>query len=241
MKPKAQTVEQLLKLQGAPGRSDNTLRSLTVQDVDAVLNHSDDLGKQDLTFLKCCRDAVSNDTKVTQLVDAVQRQTSFVDKMEKQLWIRSPAVEGTLHRAIHRYNNFLKLFKLYPKTMLVPTLDIDLVWHTHQCSPYLYEAGTVKRAGRLVDHDDKLGKGTLNTGFMKTKDLYRIRFAEDYQVCHCWDCEALLSAVTAQSLEIQMSNLVIAQHVHEDVAYHRSVEISRRNGETRLPIRMQKT
>ena len=61
------------------------------------------------------------------IFEAVQRQEAFVQKMHAQLWIRSPALEGTLQRAIKRYLSFVKLFKLYPKTILVPTLDIDLV------------------------------------------------------------------------------------------------------------------
>jgi hypothetical protein len=156
--------------------------------------------------------------------------------MEKHLWIRSPAVEGTLCRAIERYIKFLKLFRLYPKTMLVPTLDIDLVWHTHQCSPSRYDTGIVETTGRLIDHDDKLGEGILNPGFTKTGDLYRIRFGQEYQVCNCWDCEALLSAVISPSSETQPDYEAIARHVHANVAYHRAVEIARRKGNTRLPL-----
>ena len=237
---KSTKIQQLLKRQGAPGRHKNTHRSLTVKDVDVVLRRPADLDELQIMFLECCRDAVNKSTTITNLVDAVQRQASFVDKMEKQLWIRSPAVEGTLRRAIDRYSKFLKLFKLYAKTMLVPTLDIDLAWHTHQCSPSRYEVGTVRMAGRLIDHDDKLEKGTLSSGFTRTKDLYHIRFAQNYQVCNCWDCEGLLSAITAQSSETQTDTGVIARHVHEDVAYHRAVEIARQKGHKRLPIRIQK-
>ncbi|OCK78592.1 hypothetical protein K432DRAFT_435876 [Lepidopterella palustris CBS 459.81] len=233
------SIQQLLKRQGAPDSHENTHRGLTVEDVDAVLRRPADIDELQTMFLKCCRDAVNQDTTITKLVDAVQRQASFVDKMERQLWIRSPAIEGTLRRAIDRYSKFLKLFKLYAKTMLVPTLDIDLAWHTHQCSPYRYEVGTVKMAGRLIDHDDKLDKGTLNSGFTRTKDLYRIRFAQDYQVCNCWDCEALLSAITAQSSETQTNTSVTVRYVYENVAYHRAVEIARRKGHKWLPIRIQ--
>jgi hypothetical protein len=238
---KSTEIQQLLKRHGAPsrhapGRHNNTQRGLAVEDVDEVLRRPANLDELEMKFLECCREAVNKNTTVTKLVDAVQRQASFVDKMEKQLWIRSPAVEGTLRRAIDRYGKFLKLFKLYPKTMLVPTLDIDLVWHTHQCSPSRYDVGMVKMVGRLIGHDDKLGEGILNSGFTRTKDLYRIRFGQEYQVCNCWDCEALLSAVSSHSSETQPDNEAIARHVHENVAYHRAVEIARRKGSTRLPI-----
>jgi Glycine-rich domain-containing protein-like len=230
--------QRLLKQSDARGRFLKIENVHAVENIDAILRQSDKLDEAEITFLKCCREAIKKEAIIAKLVDAVQRQASFVDKMEKQLWIRSPAVQGTLCRAIHRYSKFMKLFRLYPKTMFVPTLDIDLVWHTHQCTSYRYDAGTMKMAGRIIDHDDKLGKETLGDGLKRTKDLYRIRFAEEYEVCCCWDCEALLSAITAHELEARPDSEIIARYVHESVAYYRAVEIARRNGQVLLPIRV---
>lgn len=223
-----------MKTHGAPGRPRNAPRGIVGVAVTRVLVRAN-LDEPENKFLECCREAVSENLTITNLVAAVQRQACFVTKMEKYLWIRSPALEGTLFRAIERYIKFLKLFRLYPKTMLVPTLDIDLVWHTHQCSPSQYDTDMMKVAGRLVDHDDKLGEGILNPGFTKTRDLYRIRFGREYQVCNCWDCEALLSAVMSHSSETQPDYEAIARRVHTNVAYHRAVEIARRNGNI-LPL-----
>ncbi|KIN07111.1 hypothetical protein OIDMADRAFT_139763 [Oidiodendron maius Zn] len=237
---KSTKVQQLLERHGASGHHNTSQQGLAVEDIDAVLRAPGNLDRLEIRFLKCCRDAISKNSTGIKLVEAVQRQASFVEKMDKQLWIRSPAIEGTLSRAIDRYSKFLKLFKLYPNTMLVPTLDIDLVWHTHQCSPSRYEAGTVMMAGRLIDHDDKIGAGILNSGFTRTKDLYRIRFGQEYQVCNCWDCEALLSAISTQNSGTQPDKREIARYVHENVAYHRTVEIVRRKRHTQPPIRIQK-
>lgn len=220
-------VQQVLKMHGAPGRSNDGSRGIKVEDVDAVLHGPSDLKEFEASFLECCRGATGKTTTVTRLVEAVQRQASFVNKMERQLWIRSPAVEGTLQRAIDRYSKFLKLFKLYPKMMLVPTLDIDLVWHTHQCSPSRYDAGTMKVAGRRINHDDKLGETVLKPGLTSTKDLFRIRFGQEYQICQCWDCEALLSAVSSHYSETPPDNTTIARQVHDEVAYFRAVEIAK--------------
>jgi hypothetical protein len=165
---------------------------------------------------------------VSQLAEAVQRQSLFVDKMETQLWIRSPAIHGTLARAITRYDRFLKLMKLYPDTMLVPTLDIDLAWHTHQCSPAQYLATTKSLAGRFIDHDDKIGPSTLDMGLQKTTDLYKIRFAGEYQYCCCWDCEMLKSAIE-EDTEAGVDYSEIAQRVHDKVAHYRAIEIERRH------------
>jgi hypothetical protein len=190
-------------------------------------------------FLRYCisLDPTEKTLTTSKLAETVERQVSFVDKMEKQLWIRSPALEGTLERAIDRYTKFLKLFKLYPNTMLVPTLDIDLAWHTHQCSPSHYRAGAVEFAARFIDHDDKIGKPTLAGGMEKTKQLFRIRFGQEYLICNCWDCEAALSAVIMLDRDRDSPDMgVIAHQVSQDVAYYRAVEIARRAGQP-LPVR----
>jgi hypothetical protein len=168
------------------------------------------------------------------LNDAVLRQVSFVDKMWDKLWIRSPALDGTLRRGRDRYSNFLNLFKLYPTTMFVPTLDIDLVWHTHQCSPSQYYTTTQEVAGKFVNHDDSIVQKTLDTGLKGTKSLYRIRFGQEYHICGCWDCEALQSAIEEAGKKPDWEG--IAKQVGEDVAYYRAVEVARRTKKC-IPIR----
>lgn len=237
---KSRHVEEVLKGHGAPRGHQNTPRGFAVAAVNTVLKrYYADVDELDVKFLECCRETATKNTPIIKLVEAVQRQASFVQKMAKQVWIRSPAIEGTLHRAIHRYSKFLKLFKLYPHTNLVPTLDIDLVWHTHQCSPFQYDAGMAKLVGKFIDHDDKLGGNILDHGLSRTKALYRMRFGQEYQVCNCWDCEALLSAVTSHSAEAQPDSKAIADQVYDAVCYHRAVEIARRKGNTLLPVQFE--
>ena len=163
------------------------------------------------------------------LADAVTRQFAFCQKMELQLWIRSPALIGTLTRACIRYDRFLQLFKLYPNTMLVPTLDIDLVWHTHQLSPRRYAAATKVRAGRFIDHDDKLGKPTLDDGMARTENLYRVRFGDKYAICNCWECEALASAMEEAENDPNFDVDSLVMTVSTDVENYRLAEAARRN------------
>lgn len=47
--------------------------------------------------------------------------------------------------------SFLDLMATHPGTMLVPTLDIDLVWHTHQLTYANYQGDCVNYVGRFVD------------------------------------------------------------------------------------------
>ncbi|KAK4095977.1 hypothetical protein N658DRAFT_502090 [Parathielavia hyrcaniae] len=176
-----------------------------------------------------CRE--SQDPLAVQLRDAVIRQASFVDKMNKHLWIRSPFVSDTLRRAIVRYERFLELMRLNPGNMLVPTLDIDLVWHTHQCQAHMYARGTREMVGRFVNHDDSIAQDTLKGGSTTTSDLWRTRYGTEYRACGCWDCEGLVSLLE-KSGEVREDTEMdeIAKKVARTVIYYRAVETARRKG-----------
>ena len=121
---------------------------------------------------------------------AVHRQARFAEKMSQFNWLRSPAVVSTLHNAIDRYDKFFFLIAKF-SGMMVPTLDVDLVWHTHQLSPAQYIAFSKATAnGRFIDHNDRVKEEELHSGFQKVQNLYQEQFADDYLLCHSWYCEA---------------------------------------------------
>ncbi|CAH0057602.1 unnamed protein product [Clonostachys solani] len=172
-----------------------------------------------------------------ELRDAVKRQFAFVEKMHDHLWIRSPGLEGTLERAINRYDEFLELMKREPGTMLVPTLDIDLVWHTHQCTASQYAEDMKARVGRFINHDDKIAAVELSSGFDRTAGLYMKHFGKNYSICGCWECELLTSKmgqVVISGEEIDMDRVV--QEIKDEMLYYRAVEVKRREKKP-LPIR----
>ncbi|KAE8351978.1 hypothetical protein BDV28DRAFT_136029 [Aspergillus coremiiformis] len=200
--------------------------------------------RRNIAFAELVQTTRTNAKENEPLVENVQRQTKFIHKMHTYLWIRSPAVEGTVRRAIGRYEKFLQLFLEYPDSTMVPTLDVDLVWHTHLCDPEQYRASLLQRAGRMVNHDDKLGKSFLDDRFDKTGELFRVAFGLQYHVCLCWDCEAVASAMEAIAKNDDVDILddfeteaeSVANKVEEDVRYYRAVEISRQKGMA-LPLR----
>jgi len=63
---------------------------------------------------------------------------------------------------------------------LVPTLDVDLFWHTHQLAPVAYHAWYERNIGRRINHDDTISKGTLEGAFITTKDAWDQRYHEEY-------------------------------------------------------------
>ena len=55
----------------------------------------------------------------------------------------------------------------------VPTLDIDLAWHTHQLQSS-YRIDTAKAVGRAIDHNDKVEETDLGYGFDDTAKLWEV-------------------------------------------------------------------
>jgi hypothetical protein len=123
------------------------------------------------------------------LVGAVLRQSSFVLKMVKIDWLHSPAVIPTMQRLIVKYHRFIRMIADHPQKIMVPTLDVDLAWHTHQLTPKTYYAYTVAETKRFVNHDDKIPERSLHVNFQQTSAIYEKKYGQPYSECACWYCE----------------------------------------------------
>ncbi|KAL2255371.1 hypothetical protein VTK26DRAFT_3506 [Humicola hyalothermophila] len=128
------------------------------------------------------------------LCGAVMRQGVFIEKMARLDWLHSPSARGTMARLLKKYGRFFQLMASNPGKLAVPTLDVDLAWHTHQLSPSRYYAYSLAWMGRFVDHDDKIDENVLSKQFEWTSKTYQERFDEVYSECTCWYCEAIRSA-----------------------------------------------
>src|SRR5205823_2561901 len=72
------------------------------------------------------------------LVSASLRQRSFTAKMasDRFFGLDSPS---NLEKATERYRKFMFVdIDMEPESGVVPMLDIDLIWHTHQLFPVEY-------------------------------------------------------------------------------------------------------
>ncbi|KAG8919029.1 hypothetical protein FRC01_001517 [Tulasnella sp. 417] len=124
------------------------------------------------------------------LVRAVQRQMKFVDSMVGISWtdigkFDSDSNELALKRAIAGYHAFLDIMAQNPDAFLVPTLSIDLAWHTHQLLCVNYRETTLDLVGTIVDHDDSVEQETLAAAFDQTARLWSSRFSVPYSTCGC--------------------------------------------------------
>ncbi|KAK6993013.1 hypothetical protein R3P38DRAFT_3079281 [Favolaschia claudopus] len=123
-------------------------------------------------------------------VDLILRQGSFVAKMHDLQWTKpgffdSPEDETALQHVIVRYHAFLDLMSSSPASFFVPTLDIDLAWHTHQLMAENYAKDTMKYVGRFIDHDDLIEEHKLANAFVITCRAWKTRFGIQYTHCGC--------------------------------------------------------
>ena len=167
----------------------------------------------------------------------VESHIAFAETTITFLWLRSPAVGGTLKRAIVRYERFMALVKKHSEPTLVPALDIYLVWRTQQCSPTSYLACWSKLSGRAINWDAALKGKILKKGIAETSRLYEMEFQEEYDPCLCWHCEAMKSELENHGLMDSIDYDAVVQKVQDEVMYYKAVELARRKGNP-LPARL---
>ena len=128
------------------------------------------------------------------LIGAVIRQGSFITKMHDIDWLHSPAVSSTISRLLVKYERYLKIIQENPRHTAVPTLDVDLAWHTHQLSAPAYYQYVQWNMEKFVDHDDKVDETRLSDAFEWTSKTYQKKYKEIYSECTCWYCAAVREA-----------------------------------------------
>ncbi|KAF0688011.1 Aste57867_20322 [Aphanomyces stellatus] len=98
------------------------------------------------------------------LVHAMVRQLDFVNKIcsNYDYWCQPHVID----ESIRRYHQFIHLMHIQSAGTLVPTSDIDIVWH-HQTLPIEYAVFCNDIVGQLIDHDDTIPGGTLTTASRK--------------------------------------------------------------------------
>ncbi|KNE64611.1 hypothetical protein AMAG_09967 [Allomyces macrogynus ATCC 38327] len=118
------------------------------------------------------------------LVRAVRRQQRFSSKIAMQL--QHGGVHNIYHvhtEALVQYPKFLAMLVIKPRTSLVPTMAIDLAWHTHQLFPVTYAKHTMALAGRVVNHDDSddaISEALIAEGAKVMIEVWMEVYDEDY-------------------------------------------------------------
>jgi hypothetical protein len=117
------------------------------------------------------------------LLSSTERQATF-------LWqVSGERFEDIsfLNEGVENYYRFLTLKAKAKQMVLVPTYQVDMMWHTHILSSLsLYNKDCTAIIGSTFHHDDSLNDrsegGVLDTSYRTTKELWRKEYGEDYVV-----------------------------------------------------------
>ncbi|WRT70201.1 uncharacterized protein IL334_007195 [Kwoniella shivajii] len=116
---------------------------------------------------------------------AIERQAKFIGNMKRIRWLEDQYWEKglvELQFSIVLYHAWLDLMhSTQSRFFLVPRLDIDLAWHTHQLHHDRYKSDTVQVLGKLLNHNDAAGDEKVGDGLEVTKELWKKRFGWEYQ------------------------------------------------------------
>lgn len=136
------------------------------------------------------------------LVGSIMRQERFWQKINLIDWLNATSVEVVISEARKRYKRFYQLLVLgNNRASLIPTMDIDLLWHIEQLSQHHYITACKEDISEyLIDHDDKAETGLIHDGYIKTARLYRQKYREDYTVCSCKYCDSIRNIVSNNQL-----------------------------------------
>jgi hypothetical protein len=105
-----------------------------------------------------------------------------------------------MSRLLTKYDRFFEILGAYPDQAVVPTLDVDLAWHTHQLSPKNYYDFAIQRTKSFTDHNDKVDEDKLGTAFEWTSKTYQEKYDEVYSECTCWYCESKKPPLSSASI-----------------------------------------
>ncbi|KAG7151465.1 hypothetical protein HYQ46_012748 [Verticillium longisporum] len=120
-----------------------------------------------------------------------ENDSLFTEKMVTLNWLHLPTAEQSLLKNVTKYERFFDIMAANPGEAAVPTLDVDLAWHTHQLSPKAYYEYSVSMTRNFVDHNDKVDEEKLGVSFEWTSKTYEKKYNEVYAECRCWYCETV--------------------------------------------------
>ena len=115
------------------------------------------------------------------LVQAVLRQRDFLEKFQGHRLYSHKFTENDppdFDQLVQNYVSFLKLAR--NNEMIVPTFDIDLIWHSHMRHPRHYQACCIALCGFVLNHNDSIEKDILAENYRKTADQWKQAYNIDY-------------------------------------------------------------
>ncbi|KFX90733.1 hypothetical protein V490_06314 [Pseudogymnoascus sp. VKM F-3557] len=173
----------------------------------------------------------------------VKKHESFIDVSHELLWIRSPALQGTLVRASVEYLEFQLSGSAAGNegSMSHLSFGLSLLWRTHRLYPLQYEAFIKEVVNSQPASDSKSPKKNANSS-LKNPDPDLLA-----QQCRCWTCERIRddlptftlaappyssSPASSSSNPRQQQQLSLSsdqvREIKDDLSFYHAVEGARR-------------
>ncbi|CAF0919783.1 unnamed protein product, partial [Adineta steineri] len=115
------------------------------------------------------------------LASAVLRQIDFLQKFQKHNLFSMNLLKmnrDSFEKMVQNYVSFVKLAN--NNGIIVPTFEIDLIWHTYMRFPSSYQETSIALCGFLLNHDDSIEDNVLTDGYQKTADRWKSTYNVDY-------------------------------------------------------------
>lgn len=174
------------------------------------------------------------------LVFQVHQQELFIDASHDALWIRSPAMSGSIQRAIADYVRVQDLGQLGDYSLRQLPYGVDLIWRTHRLFPAQYQNYRHRTSNEIQEEPNDLK--AMSSSETSTSSSSRMATSEGTG-CICWLCERIRDEHWSWSYEKHskifdptvlesLSSDQLSQ-IKDDVGFYRTVEANRRQG---LPL-----
>ncbi len=129
-----------------------------------------------LLFHRTIKLSVDIDKTAPQLISLLRKASTFQEQ-----WQQS----AILKQMIQRYYRFMQLKASNPPNiLLIPTLDIEMVWQTHLLRPEMYQNDCLRLFHRIIDHSlimkNDMEQFFKEQAFFDTCRLYQQKFGEKY-------------------------------------------------------------
>jgi hypothetical protein len=108
--------------------------------------------------------------------ESLQRYVQFSRQVQE-------ASNEQISTAMQRYKCFMCLHKKYPDSILIPTLDIEMIWRSHCIRSIMYEVDCKANFGRILPHPVAESVSILEIrreALTSTIDLWKDNFGCDY-------------------------------------------------------------
>ena len=119
--------------------------------------------------------SVDIDRTARGLISLLEKASIFQEQWQQPVVFKQMA---------QRYYRFMELKSSYPPDiLLIPTLDIEMIWQTHLLRPEVYKNDCLRLFGLVIDHSlilNNIDRTFKKEAFFDTCQLYQERFGDQY-------------------------------------------------------------